>query len=57
MMTTVLVIVGISVAAVLGMFAMGWWCDRSRTQEEGATVDRHAESAPLGKAQADKTAA
>ena len=57
MMTTVLVIVGISVAAVLGMFAMGWWCDRSRTQEEGATVDRHAESVPLGKAQADKAAA
>ena len=57
MMMTVLVIVGISVAAVLGMFAMGWWCDRCHTQEEGSPMDRDVEAATLGTDQSEKAAA
>ena len=57
MIMTVLVIVGISVAAVLGMFAMGWWSDRNRVQKEGATVNQDEGTASRGNVDTEQIAA
>lgn len=49
MIKTVLVIVGISVAAVVGLFALGWCSDRNRVQKGDAAADRDGGSSSVSR--------
>lgn len=48
MLTSVFVIVGVAIAAVVAMFAMGWWLDRYHSRDEAAPEAAGEGASPLG---------